>query len=83
MKIKVFWGRSENAVQTQMCVAICAYTLIAIMKKQLRIDREMHEILQILRVCMFDQNGLLALFSDGNLQSCEGASLKQPVFTGF
>jgi len=36
-----------------------------------------------LRVSMFDKDGILALFSDGKLQSCEGAPVRQHVFTGF
>jgi len=47
VKVQVFWGRSENAVLIQICSAICAYVLIALMKKQLKIKCEMHEMLQI------------------------------------
>ena len=46
LKIKSFWGRSENAVKTQICIAISAYLLIAIVKKRLCSHRNIYEILQ-------------------------------------
>jgi hypothetical protein len=83
VKVQVFWGRSENAVKTQVCAAICAYMLIAIMKKRLMIDCEMHEMLQILRVSMFDKIGLLELFSGSTCYDCTDLPVKQGVFIGF
>jgi hypothetical protein len=83
VKVQVFWGRSENAVKIQVCAAICAYVLIAILKKRLRIEREMHEMLQILRVSMFDKIGLLQLFSDDSCYDDTDLNVKQGVFIGF
>lgn len=68
LKIKVFWGRSENAVKTQICIALCAYLIVAILKKKLKIDRSIYEILQIVSVSLFDKSGLVELFSDGEVQ---------------
>jgi Transposase DDE domain/Domain of unknown function (DUF4372) len=48
LKIRAFWGRSENAVKTQICIALCTYLIVAILKKQHRIKRNLYEILQIL-----------------------------------
>ena len=45
LKIKAFWGYSANAVKTQICIAICSYLIVAIMKKKLNINRNLYEIL--------------------------------------
>lgn len=68
LKIKVFWGESENAVRTQIWVAVCTYLAVAILKKQCRIDRSMYEILQILSTTAFEKIGLQELFSRTKLQ---------------
>ena len=67
LKIKVFWGRSENAVKTQICIALCAYLLVAILKKKLAIKQNIYEILQIVSVSLFDKTPVSALFSDDGL----------------
>jgi IS4 transposase len=64
LSIEVFWGRSENAVKTQICTALCVYLLIAIMKKKLGIERNSYEILQILSVSLFDKKPLSQLISE-------------------
>jgi hypothetical protein len=63
LKIKVFWGHSENAVKTQICIALCTYLVVAIIKKRLRIKRNLYEILQILSVSLFDKSVVTSLFS--------------------
>jgi IS4 transposase len=63
LKIKRFWGHSENAVKTQICIALCTYLIVAIMKKRHRIKRSLYEILQILSVSLFDKSGLVELFA--------------------
>ena len=68
LKIKVFWGESENAVRTQIWVAECTYLAVAILKKQCRIERSMYEILQILSTTAFEKIGLQELFSKTELQ---------------
>jgi IS4 transposase len=68
LKIKTFWGRSDNAVKTQICIALCTYLVVAIMKKRLGIKRNLYEILQILSVSLFDKNGLVELFYSVPLQ---------------
>jgi hypothetical protein len=69
LKIKVFWGHSENSVKTQICIALCSYLIVALIKKRLRLKRNLYEILQILSVSLFDKTPLLELFSDDELQS--------------
>lgn len=69
LKIKAFWGHSENAVKTQICIALCTYLIVAILKKRLHIERNLYEILQILSVSLFDRSGVVALFSRVPLQN--------------
>ena len=71
LKIKVFWGESENAVRTQIWVAVCTYLAVAIVRKELRIDRSMYEILQILSTNTFEKIGLQELLSKNELQISE------------
>lgn len=63
LKIKAFYGTSENAVKTQIWIAICAYVLIAIVKKQLQIDHSLYNMLQILSVNPFEKIPLKHLFT--------------------
>ena len=55
LRLRAFYGRSENAVRCQVWCAICAYLLVAILKKRLGIDRSLNEILQICSVNIFEQ----------------------------
>ena len=68
LTIKAFWGRSENAVKTHICIALCAYLLVAICKKKLRIKRSLYEMLQILNVSLIDTNGLTELLFESEIQ---------------
>ncbi|OFZ53537.1 MAG: transposase [Bacteroidetes bacterium RIFCSPHIGHO2_02_FULL_44_7] len=77
LAIKSFWGRSANAVKTQVCIAICAYLLVAIMKKKCGIRRNSYEILQILSVSLFDKNPITKLISEYQLQINETPLQKQ------
>lgn len=54
LRIKVFYGTSENAVKTQIWIAISTYVLIAIAKKRLNLHHSLYEILQILSLTMFE-----------------------------
>lgn len=63
LKIKRFWGHSENAVKMQICVALATYLTVAILKKKLHLRQNLYEILQILSVSLFDKSGLVELFS--------------------
>lgn len=64
LKIRAFWGYSANAVKTQICIAICTYLLVAIIKKKLKIKRNLYEILQILSISAFDRIPLNKLISE-------------------
>ena len=68
LHIRTFYGTSENAVKTQVWVAISTYVLVAILKKQLRLDLSLHKILQILSVTSFEKSPILLAFSQYNEQ---------------
>src|SRR5579862_541950 len=68
LHIRAFYGTSENAVKTQVWVAISVYVLVAILKKQLRLDLSLHKILQILSVTTFEKSPILLAFSQYNEQ---------------
>ena len=81
LKIKTFWGQSENAVKTQICIALCTYLIVAILKKRLGIRRNLYEILQIVSVSLFDKNGLVELFSEAVIQNpVKGSENMAPLF---
>lgn len=83
LSIKAFWGRSENAVKTQICIALCAYLLVAILKKRLGIDRNSYEILQILSVSLFDKTPITTLVSEFDLHSFDDQAQKLPFLLGY
>ena len=58
LKIKSFWGTSMNAVKTQVYIAIITYTLVAIIKSKLKINRSTYEMLQIISASLFDKTHL-------------------------
>ncbi len=68
LKIKSFWGHSENAVKTQVWIAISAYVLVAIAKKKFNLQQSLYEILQILSVSMFEKKPINQLFQQTQLQ---------------
>ena len=63
LRIKSFFGTSENAVKTQVWIAVSAYVLVAIVKKRLNLTASLYEILQILSLTMFEQIPLDQLLS--------------------
>jgi len=69
LKIKKFWGTTENAVRIQIYVAICAYCLVAIIQKDMKIDRSTYEVLQILSISLTDKTHLRNLFNKTKFQN--------------
>ena len=63
LRIKAFYGTSENAVKTQIWIAISIYVLVAIVKKELQIDMSLYTILQILSVSLFEKTPILHALS--------------------
>jgi len=65
LRIKAFYGTTENAVKTQVWIAISVYVLVAIVKRELNLPRSLYEILQILSITLFEKTPILqALASD-------------------
>lgn len=69
LKIKKFWGTTENAVRIQIYAAICTYCLVAIIQHDMQLDRSTYEVLQILSISLTDKTHLKDLFNNTNFQS--------------
>ena len=63
LRIKAFYGHSANAVKTQVWIAISVYVLVAILKRELKSDRSLTEILQILSVTPFEKTPIFQALS--------------------
>ena len=59
LRIKAFYGTSENAVKTQIWIAVSVYVLVAIIRKRLGLDVSLYQILQILSVTLFEKTPIL------------------------
>ena len=68
LRIKAFYGTSENAVKTQVWVALSTYLLVAILKKRLSLDLSLYKILQILSISLFEKTPILQGFLEFDRQ---------------
>src|ERR1700680_4287469 len=68
LRIKAFYGTSENAVKTQIWIAISVYVLVAIVRKRLGLDASLYQILQILSLSLFEKTPLDQLLNNKALQ---------------
>jgi hypothetical protein len=74
LRIKAFYGTSENAVKTQIWIAVSVYVLVAIVRKRLGLNVSLYQILQILSVTLFEKTPILQA-----LQACDsGNDLSDP-----
>jgi hypothetical protein len=69
LRIKAFYGTSENALKTQIWIAISVYVLVAIVKKRLKLDRSLYTILQILSVTTLEKTPILQVLSAPNYET--------------
>jgi transposase len=69
LRIKRFFGTSENAVKTQIWIAVSVYVLVAIVKKRLNLDASLYTLLQILSVTLFEKMPLQQAFPDSDSSS--------------
>ncbi len=83
LRIRSFYGRSINAVKTQVWSAICAYLLVAIAKKTREIPKSLNEILQVVSVNIFEQTPLPSLFAQTliNSDQKENPDASQKLFS--
>ena len=72
LRIKAFYGTSENAVKTQIWIAISVYVLVAIVKKRLNLDQSLYTILQILGLTPFEKTSILQVFSEETHTNAKG-----------
>jgi transposase len=77
LRIKAFYGYSENAVKTQIWIAVSVYVLVAIVKKRLALEGSLHEILQVLSVTLFEQVPIPQAFRDTEFQEKSEAIFNQ------
>ena len=69
LRIKTFYGTSENAVKTQIWIAVSVYVLVAIVRKRLRLETSLYQILQILSVTLFEKTPILQALQAHDSQS--------------
>ncbi len=81
LRIKHFYGTSDNAVKTQIWISICVYVLIAVVKKQLNSEKSLYSILQILSVNAFEKDLLQQVLSDVTSQDSDESLCNQLVFS--
>ena len=77
LRIKSFFGTSENAVKSQIWIAVSVYVIIAIIRKRLHIEENLHTILQILSLTIFEKTSLKQLLSFSAQQTLTNHSDKQ------
>jgi len=69
LRIKSFYGTNENAVKTQIWIAVSVYVLVAIVRKRLALDQSLYQILQILSVTVFEKEPILQVLEASNSES--------------
>ena len=81
LRIQTFFGTSENAVKTQIWIAVTVYVLIAIAKKRMGLDESLYTILQVLSVVIFEKTPIFQVFSDWDHTTEDPGLCKQlPLF---
>ena len=77
LRIKQFFGTSENAVKTQIWIAVSVYVLVAIVRKKLNIDASLYTLLQVLSLTLFEKMPLQQAFPDDDYTSDNGSTSNQ------
>jgi len=77
LRIKKFYGNSENAVKSQIWIAVSVYVLVAIVKKRLNLDASLYTLLQILSVTLFEKRPLQQAFPGNDYEMPEGVPCNQ------
>jgi hypothetical protein len=83
LRIKSFYGTSQNAVKTQVWIAICTYLAVAILKKQLKIEMNLYTILQILSVSLFEKIPIYQLLTGNDYKNINEVNTKQLLLFNF
>ena len=81
LRIKKFFGTSENAVKTQIWIAISTYVLVAIMKKRMKIDLTLYTILQILSISLFEKKPIYQVLTESDYKTeITGSDIQLKLF---
>lgn len=83
LRIKKFYGNSENAVKSQIWIAVSIYVLVAIVKKRLKLDASLYTLLQILSLTLFEKLPLQQAFMANEYTATVGIPCKQLNLLGF
>jgi uncharacterized protein (UPF0248 family) len=83
LRIKAFFGTSENAVKTQIWIAVCGYLLVAIMKKRAALAPDLHTILQVLSVSIFEKMPVDSAFAASRVPDLDEAAANQLSLLDF
>jgi hypothetical protein len=83
LRIKAFFGTSENAVKTQIWIAVSVYVLVAIVRKRLGLDASLYQILQIFSVTLFEKVPILQAFQGSDAPSNLTDSANQLILFDF
>jgi len=83
LRIKAFYGTSENAVKTQIWIAVSIYVLVAIVKKRLKLEQSLYTILQILSVTCFEKTPIHQILTESTLEPSQYDSGNQLLLFKF
>jgi hypothetical protein len=83
LRIKAFFGTSENAVKTQIWIAVSVYVLVAIVRKRLGLEASLYQILQILSVTLFEKTPILRALQASDFENDSGDSGNQLILFDF
>ena len=83
LRIKTFFGTSDNAVKTQVWIAISVYVLVAIVKKELKLERSLNDISQILSLGLFEKTPLFQALSHQKVPKGHECRPKQLLLFDF
>ena len=83
LRIKAFYGTSENAVKTQIWIAVSVYVLVAIVRKRLRLETSLYQTLQILSVTLFEKTPILSALQSIDMDADFAENINQLILFDF
>ena len=83
LRIKAFYGTSENAVKTQIWIAVSVYVLVAIVRKRLGLEASLYQILQILSLTLFEKTPILCALQTIDLDANFTENVNQLILFEF
>ena len=83
LRIKAFYGTSENAVKTQIWIAVSVYVLVAIVRKRLRLEASLYQTLQILSVTLFEKTRISCALPATKMETDFSENINQLILFDF